>query len=118
MVKTEMKRFILWTSLFVLFLLFLAVFTLYRLSRDIPPPDLSEITLTHPPVPPEENAYTYFCAVTQLVRGTPYGCPLVPSTSKLSKNAFARALTAVMPTRPSPRCSKGCVIAGVAAWSR
>lgn len=49
----------------VLFLVAICVCTLVFLAtRDIPPPDTSDLVLERPIVPPEENAYTYFLAAT------------------------------------------------------
>ena len=36
-------------------------------GRDIPAPDTADLTIEHPDVPPEENAYTYFVSATNVL---------------------------------------------------
>ena len=39
----------------------------FRNCRDIPPPDTSDLALVRPEVAPEDNAYTYFSAISNVL---------------------------------------------------
>jgi len=58
-VKKKLK----WILLCILIVLGITGLYFYA-SRDIPPPDVSDLVLERPVIPPEKNAYTYFNAAT------------------------------------------------------
>lgn len=52
---------------FTVFFVFVAMVAAFLLaSRDIPPPDTSDLVVVRPDLPPEENAYTFFTQATNV----------------------------------------------------
>lgn len=60
-----MKKAFLSLALLVLGGLIVLLIVFFVASRDIPPPDTTDLTPEHIEVPPEQNAYTYFLAATK-----------------------------------------------------
>ena len=62
-----MKRILL-TLLFVLMALLAVIGLILTLGgRDIPPPDVSDLTVERPAIAPEDNAYVSFMAMANLI---------------------------------------------------